>query len=117
MIMARDFRHVEFREMVTQVILKMLARFPERQRDIFIWNHYRGYSLRQIAEVLRCTPADVEATLDTLNLALYQETRALLSGGPKLDVEAKFSCSLMLKGGCCLFGSSTEPDLVSHAQA
>ena len=119
MITARDFKHGEFREMVTQVILKVLARLPERQRNIFIWNHYCGYPLRQIAETLRCNPADVEATIDTVNSALYQETRALLSGGPQVDVgtDPFYSASLEGAGGCCLFGSSTQSNWVSHAHA
>ena len=119
MATARDFRYVEFREMVTQVILKVLARLPERQRNIFIWNHYCGYPLRQIAEILRCAPVDVEATLDTVNSALYQEMRALLAGGPQLDIETDPYYSVAGKGagGGCPFGSSIPSNWVSHAQA
>jgi hypothetical protein len=88
MIADRNFRQSEFRERVTEAILEMLAALPESQRNIFIWNHYRNYQPKQIAEILRCSPSEVEATLDAINSILYQRTRSLLEEDPQLDREA-----------------------------
>jgi hypothetical protein len=84
-IAERNFRQSEFRERVTEAILEMLADLPETQRNIFVWNHYRGYQPRQIAEILRCSPSEVEATLDGINAILYRRTRSLLKEDPQLD--------------------------------
>jgi DNA-directed RNA polymerase specialized sigma24 family protein len=85
-----NFRHPEFRERVTEVILETLAAFPETQRNIFVWKHYRGYQPKQIAEILRWNRSEVEATLDAINSILYQRTRSLLAGdrGAETDLPA-----------------------------
>ncbi len=79
MIAVHNLRQSEFREKATTAILRMLADLPETQRNIFIWNHYCGYRPKQIAEILRCSPREVEATLDVINSTLYQTTRSLLA--------------------------------------
>ena len=76
--MIHNFRHREFRERVTESILEMLTHLPESQRNIFVWSHYRGYPAKQIAEILRCNPSEVEAALDAINSILYQKTQSLL---------------------------------------
>jgi Sigma-70, region 4 len=76
--MIHNFRHREFRERVTESILEMLTHLPESQRNIFVWSHYRGYPARRIAEILRCSPSEVEAALDAINSILYQKTHSLL---------------------------------------
>jgi Sigma-70, region 4 len=81
----RNFRQSEFRERVTEAIFEMLADLPETQRNMFVWNHYRGYQPGQIAEILRCSPSEVEATLDGINSILYRRTRSLLKEDPQLD--------------------------------
>jgi hypothetical protein len=84
-IAERSFRQSEFRERVTEAILEMLSDLPETQRNIFVWNHYRGYQPRQIAEILGCSPSEVEATLDGVNSILYRRTLSLLKEDPQLE--------------------------------
>jgi sigma-70-like protein len=78
MIAVHSFRHSEFREKITWAILEMLTRLPKTQRNIFVWNHYRGYQPKQVAEILGCGAPEVEATLDAINAILYQRARTLL---------------------------------------
>jgi Sigma-70, region 4 len=85
MIAVHNFRQAEFRERVTGAIVEMLADLPETQRKTFIWNHYRGYQPKQIAEILRCSPPEIEATLDAINSILYQRTHSLLVEDPQLE--------------------------------
>jgi DNA-directed RNA polymerase specialized sigma24 family protein len=80
MIPVHNFRESELREKATVAILEMLADLPETQRNIFVWNHYCGYQPKQIAEMLRWSPPEVEAALDATNSMLYQRTRSLLVG-------------------------------------
>jgi Sigma-70, region 4 len=49
MIESNNFRHVGFRNKVTEMILEMLALLPETQRNIFVWRHYRGHPVKEIA--------------------------------------------------------------------
>ncbi len=81
MIAAHNFRQSEFRERATQGIVEMLTQLPETQRNIFVWNHYRGYAPKQIAEILKCSASDVETNLDVINSILYQRTRCLIRVG------------------------------------
>lgn len=83
----QNFGHTEFRQKVTEIILDMLARLSEGQRNIFIWNHYCGYQLERIAEILKIAPSEVETTLAMINSILYQKTRALLGGDSQVDTE------------------------------
>jgi DNA-directed RNA polymerase specialized sigma24 family protein len=78
MIAVHNLKQSEFRERATAAILRMLADLPEAQRSIFIWNHYCGYQPKQIAQMLRCSPRKVEATLDLISSILYQRTRKLM---------------------------------------
>jgi DNA-directed RNA polymerase specialized sigma24 family protein len=87
MIAVHNFRQAKFRERVTGAILEMLVDLPETQRNTFIWNHYRGYQPKQIADILRCSPSEIEATLDAINSILYQRTHSLLVEDPQLDTE------------------------------
>jgi hypothetical protein len=118
MLAVHNFRHTEFRQKVTEVILEVLAQLPEDPRNIFIWNHYCGYQPPQIAKILRCSPLEVETTLTMINSILYERTRALLAdpqpvaekslpgGVPPQEVE----CG-------CLASSSIEQNWVRYAQA
>jgi hypothetical protein len=91
----RNFRQFEFREKVTGAILEMLAELPETLRNTFIWNHYRGYRPKQIADILRCSPSEVEATLDALNSILYQRTHSLLVEDPHFDAEMELPATFL----------------------
>ena len=93
MIAVHNFRQSEFRERVTEAILEMLTHLPETQRNIFAWNHYRGYPPKQIAEILRCNPCEVEVTLDAINTILYQRTRTLLEEDSQRDSEMNLSAA------------------------
>ena len=119
MITVRNFRYAELREKVAETILEGLAQLPEPQRSIFVWNHYYGYRVEQIAEILKWTVSDVETTLGLTNLMLYKKARGLLVGDDRPDTEAKLSGSAVSdEVGCCfLFGSSVKPDWCDRAQA
>jgi hypothetical protein len=93
----RNFRQSEFRERVTGAILEMLADLPETQRNIFVWNHYQGYQPKQIAEIIGCSPSEVEATLDALNSILYQRTHSLLV--EQLDAEMELPATFLRNDG------------------
>src|SRR5262245_25566738 len=94
-----NFRESEFREKVTGAILEMVAELPETVRNTFIWNHYHGYQSKQIADILRCSPSEVEATLDALNLILYQRTYSLLVENPQLDAEVELRATFLRNDG------------------
>ena len=79
MIAFHSLKHAEFREEATLVILETLAHLPETQRNIFVWNHYRGCSVNQIAEMLDWKSSEIEAMLDGISSTLYQRTRGLRS--------------------------------------
>jgi hypothetical protein len=95
----RNFRQSEFREKVTGAILEMLADLPETLRNTFIWSHYRGYRSKQIADILRCSPSEVEATLAALNSILYQRTHSLLVEDPQLDAEMELPATFLRHDG------------------
>jgi DNA-directed RNA polymerase specialized sigma24 family protein len=92
------FKQPEFRERVTEAILETLAAWPETHRNIFVWKHYRGYSPKQIAEILRWSCSDVEATLDAMNSVLYQRTRSLLAEDRRLGAETDLPAAVTLPG-------------------
>jgi hypothetical protein len=79
MIALHDFKYAGFREKVTEVILETLAHLPETHRNIFVWNHYRGCSVKQIAEILDWKSPEIEAALDAISSTLYQRTWGLLA--------------------------------------
>jgi len=119
MITGHNLRYAEFREKVAETILDALAQLPETQRNIFVWSHYRGYHLEQIAGILRCSPSEVQTTLGLISSILRQRTRVLLAENPPVDTETKVSATLASKqGSCCHFlGSSIKLDWGNHAQA
>ena len=87
MIESNNFRHLGFRNEVTEMILEMLALLPETQRNIFVWRHYRGHQVKQIATVLGSNCLEVEATLDAINSILCQRTRSLIGKESPLEPE------------------------------
>jgi Sigma-70, region 4 len=109
MIAVHNFRQSEFRERVTEIILEMLADLPETQRSIFVWNHYRGCQPKQIADILRCGPAEIEATLDAINSILCRRTRILLAEDPQLDPEMELPAASSRKTKLTLQHSVLEP--------
>ena len=78
MITVHDSENTEFRERATQIVLETLARLPETLRNIFVWSHYRGCSVNQIAEMLDWRSPEIEAALDAISSTLYRRTRRLL---------------------------------------
>jgi DNA-directed RNA polymerase specialized sigma24 family protein len=106
-IAIHNFRQPEFRERVTETILEMLAALPETQRNIFVWNHYRGYQPTQIAEIVRCSRSQVEATLDAISSTLYERTRSLLAEDRELNAETN------LPAGVTLPEADLSPSLLS----
>jgi hypothetical protein len=106
MLAVHNFRQSEFRERVTAAILEMLARLPETHRNIFVWNHYRGYAPKQIAGILRCSPSEIEVTLGAINAILYQRTRTLLED-PQSNSETHLPVSTLQDcASKCRFGHS-----------
>jgi Sigma-70, region 4 len=106
MIAIHNFRQAEFRERVTRAILEMLADLPEAQRITFLWNHYRGYQPKQIADILGCRPSEIEATLDAINSILHQRTRSLLI---ELDAEMDLPAASSRKTKVTLQQSVLDP--------
>jgi hypothetical protein len=101
MIVVDSFRQSEFRKRVTKAIkaiLEILQHLPESQRRIFVWNRYRGYQPKQIAEMLRCDPSEIEVILDTIDEILYQRTRTLLEEGLQSDPEMGSPAISMIRG-------------------
>ena len=74
-----NFKSVAFREKLTEVVLETLASVPEIPKSIFVWNHYCGCSVQQIAERLDRRSAEIEATLDAIDRVLRQRIRQLVS--------------------------------------
>jgi sigma-70-like protein len=85
MIAAHCFRQAEFREQLTEVIIQLLAHLPEAQRNIFIWNRYRGYPLERIADMLGRDLSEVETIVTRINSILYQRAGALLDRDLRFD--------------------------------
>jgi len=69
----------EFREQATQIVLETLACLPETLRKIFVWSHYRGCSVNQIARMLDWKAPEIEAALYAISSTLYRRTRGLLA--------------------------------------
>jgi DNA-directed RNA polymerase specialized sigma24 family protein len=109
MVADHRFRDPEFRQKVTDGILEMLAGLAEAHMKIFIWNHYRGYQTERIAEILRCSPAEVETTLGAINSILYHKIRGLLAEDPQLDAERNLHGRVMLKEGAAASVTALSP--------
>jgi DNA-directed RNA polymerase specialized sigma24 family protein len=69
----------QFRELITTSILDVLSQLPESHKNIFIWKHYRGLCVEDIASNLKCSSSDVEMALQQVNSALLQKAGALLA--------------------------------------
>ena len=81
MMGVNNFKGAEFRESLTDSVLEVLAYLPETQRNIFVWKHYCGYQLGQIAVSLGCGLSEVESTLGMINSIIFKRAHALLAGG------------------------------------
>lgn len=79
MIAVRKLIQPEIREKVTSSILETLSDLPENQKMMFIWKHYCGWSMKEIADVSKCSITDVEYTLRAINSMLSQKAGVLLS--------------------------------------
>jgi sigma-70-like protein len=84
MIALHNLKSAEFREQAAQIILETLAHLPETYRNIFVWNHYQGRSVSQIAEMLDWKSPEIEAALDAIGSTLYQRTRGSLAHYPQM---------------------------------
>jgi hypothetical protein len=80
-----NLKQAGLRERVTEAIMEMLSHLPETDRNIFVWNHYRSYPPKQIAEILKCSLFEVEVTLDGINAKLYQRARSLVDQDPQRE--------------------------------
>jgi hypothetical protein len=97
MIALHHFKHAEFRERVVRAILEMLTHLPETQRNIFVWNHYRGYPPEQISAIVKSSPSEVEAMLDEINSILCQRTHSLLDEDVPLEAEMDLPAAFLRK--------------------
>ena len=79
MIAVRKVMRPEIREKMTASILDTLSRLPETEKNIFIWKHYCDWPVERIAGVLKCSIAEVDRTLRTINTLLSQQAGALLT--------------------------------------
>jgi hypothetical protein len=95
MMSVRNIDNCEYREVVTKAILEMLTDLPEIQRKIFVWNHYCGYRPKQIAELLGCSPSEIEGTLVVTNSRLYQRARILLEEDPPRNSSSKSTATCL----------------------
>jgi len=82
-----SFKQPAFREKMAQVILQVLGNLPELNRNAFVWNHYYGKTPHQIAEILRCTPSEIEAMLKSIDSMLYSKIQALHAEGSHHDTK------------------------------
>jgi DNA-directed RNA polymerase specialized sigma24 family protein len=78
MVLVKRLMQPELREKVTSVILDILAHLPEVQKKIFVWKHYCGWRVEDIADRLQCSKAEVENTLGHIHSALLQRAGTLL---------------------------------------
>jgi hypothetical protein len=82
---AHNFNQSGLREKVTDAVMEMLAHLSETERNIFVWNHYRSYTPKQIAEILKYSLREVEVVLDEINAKLYQRARSLVDHDPQRE--------------------------------
>ena len=108
MMTVHNFKQSGFREKVSEAIMEMLARLSETERNIFVWNHYRNYPPKQIAEILKCSLVDVEVTLDAINAKLYQTARSLADQDPQREssTDGRLSITKPLRQSRSLIPSS-----------
>jgi DNA-directed RNA polymerase specialized sigma24 family protein len=79
MIAVRKPMQPEIREKMTASILETLSRLPETEKNVFVWKHYCGWPVERIAGVLKCSIAEVDRTLRTINALLSQQAGTLLT--------------------------------------
>ncbi len=72
----------EFREKVTSSILDLLSNLPEAHKKVFIWKHYRGWKVEEIAVTLKYSKTEVENILRHINSILFEKTGILLMKCP-----------------------------------
>jgi DNA-directed RNA polymerase specialized sigma24 family protein len=75
---ARDITRIDVREQMAHAILDFLAHLPEAHKQAFVWRHYGGYGVDQIArKLLNCRPAEVEGILDQIDSTLLKRASTL----------------------------------------
>lgn len=79
MFAARKPMQPEIRDKMTASILETLSRLPETEKNMFIWKHYWGWPVDKIAGALKCSIAEVDRTLRTVNSIIAQRAGALLA--------------------------------------
>jgi len=79
MIAVRKLMQPEIREKMTVSILDTLSQLPETQKKMFVWKHYCGWPVERIAGALKCSIAEVDRTLRTINSLLSQQAGTLLT--------------------------------------
>ena len=79
MIAVRKLMQPEIREKMTVSILDTLSQLPETDKKIFVWKHYCGWPVEKIAGALKCSIAEVDRTLRTINALLSQQAGTLLT--------------------------------------
>jgi DNA-directed RNA polymerase specialized sigma24 family protein len=79
MIAVRKLMQPEIREKVTVSILDTLSQLPEAEKKMFVWKHYCGWPVEKIAGALKCSIAEVDRTLRTINALVYQHAGTLLT--------------------------------------
>ena len=79
MIAVRKLMQPEIREKVTVSILDTLSQLPETEKKMFVWKHYCGWPVEKIAGALKCSIAEVDRTLRTINALVYQQAETLLT--------------------------------------
>jgi len=123
---AHSFKQPAFREKMAQVILQVLGNLPELNRNAFVWNHYYGKTPHQIAEILRCTPSEIEVMLKSIDSMLYSKIQALHAEGShhdtKLFVEDTSQTSaqaltqtIIPRGGSCTIFCKVSAQVLSTA--
>ena len=78
MIAVRKLMQPDVREKMTASILETLSRLPETEKNMFVWKHYCGWPVEKIAGALKCSIAEVDRTLRTVNALLSQQAGTLL---------------------------------------
>jgi len=79
MIAVRKLMQPEIREKVTVSILDTLSQLPETEKKMFVWKHYCGWPVEKIAGALKCSIAEVDRTLRTINALVYRQAGTLLT--------------------------------------
>jgi DNA-directed RNA polymerase specialized sigma24 family protein len=73
----KKIQKLDFREKMTQSILDTLAHLPEAHKQIFVWKHYYGLAVENIAKNLNCAHSDVEGILRQIDSTLTRRANTL----------------------------------------